>query len=39
VLQLGADGSVQRGLAVFETTGSGPNIVSPAPASLTAPTS
>jgi ABC-type branched-subunit amino acid transport system substrate-binding protein len=39
VLQLGADGSVQRGLAVFETTGSGPNIVSPAPASLTAPAS
>jgi ABC-type branched-subunit amino acid transport system substrate-binding protein len=39
VLQLGADGSVQRGLAVFETTGSGPNIVSPAPASLNAPTS
>jgi len=39
VLQLGADGLVQRGLAVFETTGSGPNIVSPAPASLNAPTS
>jgi len=39
VLQLGADGSVQRGLAVFEMTGSGPTISSPAPASLTTPSS
>jgi len=39
VLQLGADGSVQRGLAVFEATGSGPTITSPAPASLTTPAS
>jgi len=39
VLQLGADGSVQRGLAVFEATASGPTISSPAPTSLTSPAS
>jgi ABC-type branched-subunit amino acid transport system substrate-binding protein len=39
VLQLAPNGQVQRGLAVFEVTPSGPTISSPAPASLTQPNS
>lgn len=37
VLVLGADGSVQRGLAVFQVAPSAPAIASPAPAQLAAP--
>jgi branched-chain amino acid transport system substrate-binding protein len=39
VLQLDPDGQVQRGLAVFEVSPSGATITSPAPASLTNPSS
>jgi hypothetical protein len=39
VLQLEPNGQVQRGLAIFEITPSGPTITTPAPASLTPPTS
>jgi len=39
VLQLGPDGQVQRGLAVFQVAPGGPVILSPAPATLAAPSS
>ncbi len=39
LLQLQPDGQVQRGLAVFEVTPSGPNVTSPAPTSLSPPSS
>lgn len=39
LLQLDPNGQVERGLAVFEVTPSGPTVSSPAPASLSTPSS